>query len=33
MYYYPSRLEDDIAGIVKPGINLKGKIIEEEADA
>lgn len=30
MYYYPSWLKDDVAGVVKPGIKLKGRIIDEE---
>lgn len=33
MYYYPLWLKDDIAGIIKPGIKLKGKIIHKEAEA
>ena len=33
VYFYPSWLVDDIAGDVKPGINLKNRIIDDAAEA
>jgi len=33
MYYYLSWLEDNVVGDIKPGVNLKDKIIDEVAEA
>lgn len=33
MYYYLSWMEDDVAGDVKPRVNLKDRIIDEVAEA
>jgi len=33
VYFYPSWLVDDIAGDVKPGINLRNRVIDDAAEA
>ena len=33
VYFYPSWLVDDIAGGVKPGVNLENRIIDDAAEA